>query len=125
MMPYLMGDNVSLSKFTGSPEASPKLVEKTKVQVNLFVLRTIKRSDCIARQATCRRVGVSEQYQSGVAVWNVRDARQVPVPSSLDIVENKRDELHLWLFTFIELPVGCGSDRTRRRASKQHEKVAM
>src|SRR5690242_6827184 len=125
MMAYLMGDNVSLGKFTRSAEAGSQLIEEAKIEVDLFVLRTIKRSDCVARQATCRRISVSEQYQSGVAVCNVRDARQVTVPSALDIIQNKRDELHFGFFAFVELPVGCGSRGSRRCTSKQHEKVAM
>src|SRR5438046_1757837 len=87
-----MRQNVRLRKFTGSAEAIPQLVEKSEIDIDLFVARAVERS---CSRFGCSAAGVryvTKEHQLGVPVGVSRLGQQL-LPCLLGIIENEGDKL--------------------------------
>src|SRR4029079_3757882 len=91
MMSNFVGDNVSLCKIAASTQPFLELTEKTEVDVNLSILRTIKRTGRSPGEATAGLNHVGEEHQPRLLVLSAHLPEDV-VPRVFCIGENNRDE---------------------------------
>jgi hypothetical protein len=63
---YLVCDYVSLREFARGVEATSQFIEEAKIEIDLFVFRTVEGADSFLRRAATRVRGVPEQYKPRV-----------------------------------------------------------
>src|SRR5258708_12887503 len=104
-MTDLVCEHIGFGELTGRSEPAFEFVVETKVDVDLLVLRAIKRTGCGLCHPACRSNRIAEQDQLGVMVCNSVACRQNPRPCCLSVVQHESDKIHEWLFGFVSLPV--------------------
>src|ERR1700730_228816 len=92
VMPQFMRQNVRLRKLAGGSEPAIELIEKTKVDVHLFILRTIEGPRRGSRSTTSRLRRVAEQHEFGVSIRPPCLLCQKPRLRFLRVIERKRHE---------------------------------
>src|SRR5882672_12385651 len=92
MVPQFVCQHIGLSKLTGSAKALPQFVVESKVDIDLLVLRTIKRPCGGLRPAATRRREIAIQHQLRVPVGNSTLLKN-PSPGLLHVIEHERHEL--------------------------------
>src|SRR5579864_7817978 len=98
-MSDFMGQHVGLRKLAGGCKASLQFVKKTQIDVDLFILRTIKGPCGGLRHATPRINGIAKQDKLGTTIPHIFRSQNFG-PSRLRVIENERDELNLRLLRF-------------------------
>src|SRR6267154_4775519 len=92
VMPEFVGDDISLRELAGGAEATIELIEKTELDVDPFVFRTIERPGGGARSAAFGLRGVAEQDELGVAIGFAGLLGKKLRPCFLCVVERKGHE---------------------------------
>src|ERR1700730_5023852 len=128
MVPKFVRQNVSLRKLPRRSEAAIQLIEKTEVDVNLFVLRTIKRTGRgLCSAASGLRV-VAEKHELRVPIRFPRLLGQELRPRFLRVIERERNEFHERslgrIASRIRLP-DCRGTGVCCTAAKQCEKIGF
>ena len=101
VMANFMGDHVSLRELTGGSESRAKFTEEAQIQVNFFIIRTVKRSHYDLRHAATRRIGIAKKHQLRVTISRVLLLWQHAIPIVLHIVQYKGHELNFGMFRVI------------------------
>jgi hypothetical protein len=107
VMTDFMGQYVGFSKLSRSGKASFQFVEKTKVDVDFFVFRTIKGASRGLSRTAGGVDGIAKQDQFGVMVLRAGRRKNLG-PRSLRVVENEGYELNQWLLGLILYQTSCG-----------------
>ncbi len=119
VMADFMRQDVGLSKFTGRAKAAFEFVVKTKIDVDLFVSRAVKRAGSGFGAAARSGIGViAEEYEFGMTLGSTRLLRAHLIPGLLRVVENEGDKLHQRFFRGVAGGIGrAHRRRTRARSS--------
>src|SRR6516225_6356399 len=129
-MAKLVSDHVSLAELARRAQAIGQLVEEAQVDIDLLVRRAIKRTGSRLGGAAGRCRVVAEQNQFCVTIRNPC-LRQDLLPSLLNIVQDKRDELDFFILPSVTAPtsdaaagaVGRGDRLSGRRRSGVKQRI--
>ena len=91
MMSNFVCDDVGLREVASCPQAVLELTEKTEVDVNAPILRTIERTGCAAGEATAGLNQVREEHQPRLLVLAAHLPEDL-IPGVFGIGQNNRDE---------------------------------
>src|SRR6266513_6000127 len=91
VMSNLVGDNVALGEIASCTQAFLELTEKTEVDVNASISRTIERTGCAAGEATAGLNQVREEHKPRLLVLPAHLPEDL-VPSVFGIGENDGDK---------------------------------
>src|ERR1700741_3704611 len=106
-----MRDHVCLCEFAGGTKAIAQLVEKSKIEIYLFVAGTIKRSGGSSGLPAWRIRLVAKQNELRVTVIGNQF-----IPVGLRVVEHERNKLHFLGFRSVARGIHWSADARRCRA---------
>jgi hypothetical protein len=117
---------IGLRKLSGRSKSALQFVVEAKINVNLLVLRTVKRTRCRLSRPTSGRRHVTKKYKLCVPVWDA-SLLQDPRPRLLRVVQDERHELNKRFFACITLRIGLTHSRSccDSLPSKQREKISF
>src|SRR6516165_8169820 len=129
-MAKLVSDHVSLAELARRAQAIGQLVEEAQVDIDLLVRRAIKRTGSRLGGAAGRCRVVAEQNQFCVTIRNPCP-RQDLLPSLLNVVQDKRDELDFFILPGVTAAtsdaaagaVGRGDRLSGRRRSGVKQRI--
>src|SRR5262249_40606562 len=93
MMADFVRQHIGLGKLTWSAEALLEFVVEPKVDVNLFIDRTIKRAGGGLSRAAAGVSNVAKQHQLGVAIVDIFLLKNLS-PGLLRVIQDERNKLH-------------------------------
>src|SRR5258708_6081054 len=128
MMPEFVRDYIGLGELAGSAEAAIQLIEKTEIDVDPFVFRTIERPGGGACSAASGLRGVTEQDELGVAIGFAGLLGKKLRPCFLCVVERKGHERDQWALRSIARRIGLTDLRWTGGCSataQQREKIGF
>ena len=95
-MPDLVGDHVRLRKVARGFVFSLQFRKKTKIQIDFFIRRAVKRPHLRASRAARARNAVSKKYQARLFVLRAARLKHL-APHVLGLRQHRRDEGDLFL----------------------------
>src|SRR5947209_3473034 len=96
-----MGQDISFGELTRRAESPLQFVVESKVNVDLFVFRAVKRTGGRVRTTAPRLNRIPEKYQFGVMIGLAGLLRENVSPGFLCVIEHKRNKLYQWLLGLI------------------------
>ena len=113
VMAKFVRDHISLCKFTRRAEAALKLVIKSQIDINLFIVWAIKGAGGGFRSPATRLDGIAEKNQFGMVIRSASLLRKKVRPRFLRVVQNERDKLHERLLRGVPRGIRPGGGRLR------------
>ena len=93
MVANFMCNYVRLREFPGRAKAVFEFLKEAEIEVNLLIFWTVEGTDCCLGLSASRWIFVPIKHELGVAIGHAGRLRQGFVPSCLNIVQHKLDEL--------------------------------